>query len=120
MPRFMVKSGPHAGMAADANTKSEARAALKARLGLDALPAGTKLERAELEWDEWPQSSNVMAGRYDAEARVLSIRFKDGSRYDYREVPPSAWAGMLAAESKGQALHQLVKRAGYSYSKVSA
>ena len=46
-------------------------------------------------------SSNVQAIGYDADALQLSIVFKGGQQYDYREVPPDLYRALEKAESKG-------------------
>lgn len=34
---------------------------------------------------------------YDAERRVLRLRFRSGGLYDYHDVPPEVYAGLLGS-----------------------
>lgn len=47
------------------------------------------------------QSSNVQEFGYDAEARILAIRFKNGL-YHYKDVPPEIFEALGRAESVGK------------------
>lgn len=41
-------------------------------------------------------SSNIQAAGYDPESQVLTVHFKNGSRYRYRNVQPQKWAEFSA------------------------
>ena len=62
-----------------------------------------------MEWIPTPQSSNVAGFGYDDERRVLKVEFKNGSVYDYFDVPDQVFNGMKSASSVGQYLAQQVK-----------
>lgn len=62
-----------------------------------------------MEWIETPESSNISRIGYDEANRVLKIEFKNGSLYDYFDVPVNVFEGMRNAPSKGQYLAQQVK-----------
>ena len=62
-----------------------------------------------MEWIPTPQSSNVVGFGYDDERRVLKVEFKNGSVYDYFDVPDQVFNGMKSASSVGQYLAQQVK-----------
>ncbi|MCX6168695.1 MAG: KTSC domain-containing protein [Ignavibacteriales bacterium] len=51
-------------------------------------------------------SSHIEAVGYDPNTAVLEIQFKDGSVYDYYDVPSYEYDGLLSAESKGTYAHQ--------------
>jgi hypothetical protein len=62
-----------------------------------------------MNWIPTPQSSNVAGFTYDQAARVLTVEFKNGTRYNYFDVPEGLFEGMKTATSKGQFLAQNVK-----------
>lgn len=62
-------------------------------------------------------SSNLLGAGYDRPSRTLFVAFKGGALYAYRDVPRSVFEGLLAAESKGQYFHRIVKGA-YEFVKL--
>lgn len=62
-----------------------------------------------MEWLPTPESSNIARFSYDEANQVLKIEFKNGSIYDYFEVPENVYEGMRNAPSKGQYLAQQIK-----------
>lgn len=46
-------------------------------------------------------SSVLKAVGYDAQQRVLRVRFPNGRIYEYLDVAPKRWAALMAAESRG-------------------
>ena len=62
-----------------------------------------------MEWIPTPQSSNIVRYGYDEASRVLKVEFKNGSFYDYFDVPDQVFNGMKSASSVGQYLAQQVK-----------
>jgi hypothetical protein len=54
-------------------------------------------------------SSNLAAAGYDPATQVLRVQFKNGSIYDYSQVPPDIANGLFSADSAGQYLHQRIK-----------
>lgn len=62
-----------------------------------------------MEWIETPESSNISRLGYDEPNRVLKIEFKNGSLYDYFDVPVNIFEEIRNAPSKGQYLAQQVK-----------
>lgn len=62
-----------------------------------------------MNWIPTPQSSNVAGFTYDQASRVLTVEFKNGTRYSYYDVPEGLFDGMKAAPSKGQFLAQNIK-----------
>ncbi len=64
-------------------------------------------------------SSNIIdAVGYDHDRKVLIVRFKDGSTYEYEAVEETKHQQMMAADSKGGFLHREIK-GKYTYRKVS-
>ena len=47
-------------------------------------------------------SSSVASVGYDAKTQTLEIEFQSGSVYDYGEVPPEVFKGLMEAPSKGR------------------
>lgn len=63
-------------------------------------------------------SSNIASIGYDAQSRVLEVKFKDGSIYHYSQVPVSEYEGLMAASSHGSYLSEHIK-GRYPYQKVN-
>lgn len=61
-------------------------------------------------------SSNLRAVGYDPTSRVLRISFHSGT-YDYFDVPPSIYDGLMNASSKGGYHHSYIKNS-YRYQKI--
>ena len=51
-------------------------------------------------------SSMIAAAGYDAEQRLLVVLFNTGRAYEYQDVPPEVYAGLVAAESKGAYMNE--------------
>ena len=47
-------------------------------------------------------SRNLASADYDSADRLLTIEFKNGSKYIYADVDESIYEGLLAAPSKGK------------------
>jgi hypothetical protein len=62
-----------------------------------------------IEWNETPGSSNVSGFGYDETSQTLTVEFKNGSRYDYFDVPVPVYESMKNASSKGTFLAQEIK-----------
>ncbi len=63
-------------------------------------------------------SSNLLSVGYDADNQILEIEFKSGSVYQYYNVPPAIYTGLLSASSKGQYHSQWIKDS-YRYRQIS-
>ncbi len=63
-------------------------------------------------------SSNLASVGYDAERRVLEVGFRNGTVYQYFNVPNSVYVGLMAAGSHGRYFDANVKKAGYRYQQV--
>lgn len=62
-------------------------------------------------------SSNIDEVGYDSESSVLEILFKNGSVYQYYDVPEATFHELLSAGSVGQYFHRQI-RGIYRYSRV--
>ena len=62
-----------------------------------------------LETHSFAGSSNLASGSYDDETQVLSIVFRSGEEYEYRNVPQGLWAGLIAAGSPGGYFHRQIR-----------
>ena len=62
-------------------------------------------------------SSTISRMAYDEARRVILIEFKNGSRYEYYDVPTNIFQQMRAAVSKGQFLSASIK-GRYRYARV--
>ena len=63
------------------------------------------------------KSSNVKAVGYEVETKTLQVEFKSGGVYQYAGVQPEMYADLLAAESVGRFVSQVV-RAGRKGEKI--
>lgn len=63
------------------------------------------------------ESSNVESVGFNRESGTLEVEYKNGLIYQYAGVKPDAYAGLLAAKSKGRYLHQYIQ-ASHDYAKV--
>lgn len=55
------------------------------------------------------KSTNVKSVGYDAVEKVLEVEFKSGGVYQYAGVQPEMYADLLAAESIGRFISQVVR-----------
>ena len=55
------------------------------------------------------KSTNVKSVGYDAEEKVLEVKFKSGGVYQYAGVQPEMYADLLEAESVGRFVSQVVR-----------
>jgi len=62
-------------------------------------------------------SSTISRMAYDESRKVLTVEFKNGSRYEYYDLPINAFNQMKAAVSKGQFLSASIK-GRYRYARV--
>lgn len=64
-----------------------------------------------------PESSNISSFGYEESNRVLRVEFKNGSLYEYFDIPEVVFNDMRTAGSKGQYLAQYIKGT-YRYARV--
>lgn len=70
-----------------------------------------------MNWIESPESSNITRFGYDQANQVVVVEFKNGSAYQYFDVPEQVFEQMKSAPSKGQFLAQVIKGT-YRYARV--
>ncbi len=63
------------------------------------------------------ESTNILEIGFDEESSTLEIEFKEGSVYQYFDVPKAIYDQMMNAESKGKYLAAHIK-GFYRYVKV--
>jgi hypothetical protein len=56
-------------------------------------------------------SSNLASVGYDAETLTLEIEFLGGREYQYYEVPPGEYQGLMTAASHGTYFNEHIKNA---------
>jgi hypothetical protein len=54
-------------------------------------------------------SSNIRSVGYDPQNAVLEVKFHNNRVYQYLDVPPEEFDALMAAESKGRFLNQVIK-----------
>jgi len=62
-------------------------------------------------------STNVAAVGYDQSTMTLEVEFLNGSEYQYFDVPPAIYQGLIGAESIGSYLAQSIKN-NFRYTKL--
>jgi hypothetical protein len=65
------------------------------------------------------ESDVIHAVGYDPEIDLLEIIYNDGRIYQYRDVPPEVYQGLMSAESKGRYFHENI-RDEFSYWQMDA
>ncbi len=55
------------------------------------------------------KSSNIKAAGFDSQARVIRVRFSNGTEYDYHNATQGTFDDFLAAKSQGKYFHQHIK-----------
>lgn len=51
-----------------------------------------------------PEKPRTLSAGYDEENYILTVQFRDGSLWNYYDVPPEMWNEFSSAESKGRYL----------------
>lgn len=66
-------------------------------------------------------SDNVARAGYDAQAAVMIVQFRDGSIYEYYDVPLGLWERFIAAQPDpwSEVGYPELVQGGYSYRKVA-
>ena len=70
-----------------------------------------------MNWIESPESSNIARFGYDDANQVLFVEFRNGSVYQYFDVPKNVFEQMNTAPSKGKFLADRIKGA-YRYARA--
>jgi len=61
-------------------------------------------------------SSNLLGVAYDEDTHELSVQFKGGSTYKYKDVPPEEYGALMDAPSPGGYFNDFIKNS-YKYSR---
>jgi hypothetical protein len=69
-----------------------------------------------MDWIHTPESSTIQQFCYYANSQILKVEFKNGTTYDYFDVPEHVFETMRNAGSKGQFLAQHLK-GSYRYAR---
>ena len=54
------------------------------------------------------ESSMLYAVGYNSKTRTLEVVFNTGGIYQYYDVPPEEYEGLMEAESKGRYMHEYI------------
>ena len=63
-------------------------------------------------------SSSIAAVGYDAESSTLTVRFTNGSTYEYAGVPAEVHAELLQQPSIGKYFHKAVRNGGFNHTRI--
>ena len=63
-------------------------------------------------------SSNLYSVGYDPDTATLEVEFRDGSIYQYSNVPTRVYDGLMNAGSHGQYFHRYIRDV-HSYRKMA-
>lgn len=58
---------------------------------------------------EFVSSSNLLSIAYDKDKKMLEVAFKNGSLYQYMEVPEQLYLALMSAPSKGKFFNSYIK-----------
>jgi len=64
------------------------------------------------------ESSNILGVYYNINTAILYLQFKDGSVYEYYDVPEYVYNEFIAAESKGTYAHKNIYK-NYKQQKIA-
>jgi len=63
-------------------------------------------------------SSDIVAVRHNPQSKQLDIEFNGGRIYQYSDVPPKVFNGLMKAKSHGRYFARKIKNAGYEVKKL--
>jgi len=63
------------------------------------------------------QSSNLVKTEYDTDTSKMIAEFKNGTKYEYEDVPHKVYAQFRLAESQGNFFNTRISKA-YKYKKI--
>ena len=63
-------------------------------------------------------STNLQSVGYDEDSRTLTIEFRNGSIYEYENVPPEVHAELMNADSHGKYFHRHIRNTGFAAQRV--
>lgn len=63
-------------------------------------------------------SSNLLSIGYDSVEKVLEIEFKNGSIFQYFDVPNNIYSGLMNARSYGRYFDAYIKKGNFRYVQI--
>ena len=69
----------------------------------------------------WYDSSNIVYSEcldYDGTLKTLLVVFKNGTQYEYNDVPVQDYLFFRDSQSQGKALNEYIKNKNYPYKKI--
>jgi hypothetical protein len=63
-------------------------------------------------------SSNIASIGYDPVTNTLEVEFKNGTVYQYSDVPASVHSGLMAASSHGSYFNARIKKGPYRFRQI--
>ena len=63
------------------------------------------------------ESSMLYAVGYNSKTHTLEVAFNSGGIYQYYDVPPEEYEGLMEAESKGRYMHEYIIDV-YAYAQI--
>ena len=63
-------------------------------------------------------SSNLFSIGYDSVEKILEIEFKDGSIFQYLDVPNNIYSGLINARSYGRYFDAYIKKGNFRYKQI--
>ena len=63
------------------------------------------------------QSSNLVRTEYDTETKKMIVEFKNGSKYEYEEVPHNIYTRFRMSESQGKFFNSDISKK-YKFKKI--
>jgi hypothetical protein len=61
-----------------------------------------------------PPRPRTLAAGYDSKGRVLRVRFRDGTPWEYFDVPPNIWQNFKRSKSPGRFINRVLNNYEYS------
>jgi hypothetical protein len=65
-------------------------------------------------------SSNILSIGYASEEKVLEIEFRNGSIFQYLNVPNNIYSGLMNARSCGRYFDAYVKKGNFEYKQIKS
>lgn len=63
-------------------------------------------------------STNLQSVGYDDSSHILTIEFRNGSVYEYEDVPPEVHAELMNADSHGKYFQRHIRSAGFAAQRI--
>jgi hypothetical protein len=76
-------------------------------------------ERESGDYQFLGDSTCIAAAKFSMVNKTLTIRFEDGSEYEYYGVHPFVWYNLNRVTSRGWFFNKNIRNAGYEFSRIS-